>query len=197
MKKIYKDYYKFSKKPLFFKTKSINTFVVHGEGEPMSESFQLAINLLYKLSYAIRMKGKVEKTYEPYSVAPLEGIYTMKDGVDYTGKNKDQFVWKLFINQPPFVNKAMFNKYVKPLIEEDENFKKVKFEKINEGNVVQIGHTGSYDSEPETLKSVFKQLEERKLNYLPGSHHEIYLSDARKTEESKRKTIVRYKVINK
>ena len=63
-----------------------------------------------------------------------------------------------------------------------------------EGTSVQILHVGSYDDEAPVLAALHRE-------YLPehgftfnGSHHEVYLSDPRRTEPSKLRTILRQPV---
>ncbi|GHU27289.1 hypothetical protein FACS1894172_11640 [Spirochaetia bacterium] len=66
-----------------------------------------------------------------------------------------------------------------------------------EGLCVQCMHIGSYDEEPKTIKSMEKYIEENNLVIdinEKRKHHEIYLSDPRKTEKLKIKTILRIPV---
>ncbi len=197
MKNKYKDYYKFkNNKPEYIKIEEMSYLTFEGEGNPnTSLDFQKGIQLLYKFSYKIRMSYKTNDpipNFEKYVVGPLEGIWTFKEGTEHLEFNKDNFKFKLLINQPSFFTQDIFDKYKNELMQENNDFKKINYEKINEGESIQIGHTGSFDNEPETLKLLYSKLEEDKKEILLGSHHEIYLSDFRKVEEDKRKTIIRY-----
>ncbi len=71
---------------------------------------------------------------------------------------------------------------------------KIKYEIFDEGKRIQIMHIGLFDTEPETQQKMFDQLKEDGLEYIPESHHEIYLSDFRRTSPEKLKTMLRYKI---
>lgn len=61
---------------------------------------------------------------------------------------------------------------------------------MNEGKSVQMLHTGPFDNEVETLE-IMRNFMEQQLLQKNGFHHEIYLSDFRKTAPAKLKTILR------
>ena len=100
------------------------------------------------------------------------------------------------IRQPDFVDEA----YAKFIVEEVKKNKphallnEIKFEEIEEGKVVQILHVGSYDSEVESFKIMEEFAKEKGFERAEKIHKEIYLSDARKVEAEKLKTILRFKV---
>ena len=67
----------------------------------------------------------------------------------------------------------------------------------NEGLCVQCMHFGPYDDEPATIEAM--NLYAKEQGYIIDInenryHHEIYLSDPRKTEPAKLKTIIRHPV---
>ncbi len=199
MKNKYKEYYGFkNNKEKYLDIKEMIYLTVKGEGDPeTSKSFKRGIELLYKFSYKVRMSYKSENpipNFEKYVVGPLEGIWTFKKGTEKLEFNKDNFEFKLMINQPSFFTKDIFEKYKNELIKENKDFDKVKYEVFKEGEVIQIGHLGSFDDEPITLIPLFERLKEDGKDYYPGSHHEIYLSDFRRVPIEKRKTIIRYKI---
>ncbi len=197
MKNKYKTYYKFkNNKEEYLNIGEMIYLTFEGEGNPeTSISFKKGIELLYKFSYKIRMSYKTNDTipnFEKYVVGPLEGVWTFKNGTENLPFDKENFEFKLMINQPIFFTKDIFEKYKNELILLDSEFEKVKYEKIIEGETIQIGHLGSFDDEPKTLKILFDRLKNDEKDYYPGSHHEIYLSDFRKVDVDKRKTIIRY-----
>jgi hypothetical protein len=109
-----------------------------------------------------------------------------------------KFIWKSIIRLPEFVDKNVFTwachevKKKKGL-----NTQKAKFIKIKEGLCVQCMHIGSFDKEGETMKLIDNYIAANKLRTDINEkrwHHEIYLSDPRKTEESKKKTVLRIPV---
>ena len=68
----------------------------------------------------------------------------------------------------------------------------------DEGLCVQCMHLGSYDDEPATVARMHEYMEAQ--GYVlditrQRMHHEIYLSDARKTAPEKLKTVIRHPII--
>lgn len=201
-KKELKELYQPSKESIFIvQVPDMNFLMVEGKGNPNnSKEFQDAIEVLYSLSFAIKMmpkKGETPKGYFEYVVPPLEGLW-WTDGKEFDFKNKDKLRWKIMIMQPGFVTPKVFENAVK-IIKEKKNLpalSKVKFESLNEGKCVQILHLGSYSKEPKNIEKMKSFIEENNL-VKNGLHHEIYLSDPRKTASNKLKTILRQPVKNK
>ena len=144
-------------------------------------------------------KGIIPAGYFDYTVYPLEGIWDINEEAKKTfngNLNKDDLVFKLIIRQPSFVDETFAQKILEITTEKKphELLNQVKFEKIYDGECVQMMHLGSYDNEPES----FKQMEDyaRSINKQRRSkvHREIYLSDARKVAPEKLKTVLRFKV---
>lgn len=201
-KKQEKQFYLPKLKPEFIKVPSFNFFSIRGQGNPNNPFFADYIGVLYSLAYAVKMSPKANiapPNYFEYTVYPLEGIWGITEEAKkkYTGKlDKDSLVFNLMIRQPDFVNKQFATEIIErtkkkkphPLLE------RVEFGSIEDGECVQMLHLGSYDNEPES----FKQMEQfcLKNNRTRESkiHREIYLSDARKVESSKLKTVLRFKV---
>lgn len=133
-----------------------------------------------------------------YVVPPLEGFWEQKgvNGIDYS--DKDSFNWISVIRLPDFVTEEEFRWAVK----EAEQKKKidcsaVEFLTVNEGLCVQIMHFGSYDSEPESVSKMENFLAENgfETDFSENRlHHEIYLSDPRKTSPEKCKTVIRHPI---
>lgn len=176
----------------------MNFLTIVGKGNPnTSNDFQEAIDVLYGVSYSIKMspkKGNVPKGYFEYVVPPLEGLWWIS-GEEFNLNNKDRFEWKLMIMQPEFVNQDL----VKLAIELSKKNKdtpsidKLKFESYEEGLSAQILHVGSYDAEKETIEKMKEFIKNNSL-IKNGLHHEIYLSDPRKTSPEKIKTVLRQPV---
>ena len=78
-------------------------------------------------------------------------------------------------------------------IKKNDLIKEIQFEKWSEGRCAQIMHVGPYSTEPATIKMLMEFMAAGGLS-VNGRHHEIYLSDPRKTEPAKMKTIIRYPV---
>lgn len=202
-KKVCKEFYSPKDVPEILDLPSINYAAVRGSGDPNREGgrYQQAISVLYAISYTIKMSYKSSyriKGFYEYIVPPLEGFWRQNGVKGPDDTDKSRFNWISVIRLPDFVTKADFE-WAKT---EAERKKKIdcssaEFLTIKEGLCVQIMHTGSYDKEPETIHTMDAYLMENGYqNDLSESrlHHEIYLSDPRKTVEEKRKTIIRHPI---
>lgn len=110
--------------------------------------------------------------------------------------DKNELIYTLMIRQPRFVNDEVFNRAMK-IVKRKKAHKlldKVKFESIKDSLSVQMLHIGPYDDEPITFKIMQKFCDENNLRLRTKVHREIYLSDFRKTNPEKLKTVLRYKV---
>ena len=202
-KKKEKNLYLPKAKPEIIDIPSFKFFTLEGKGNPNDEFFADYVGALYSLSYGVKMsykKGIEPKGFYDYIVYPLEGVWDLTEkGREEFEKgfiNKSELLFKLMIRQPDFVDEA----YAKFIVEEVKKNKPnvllndVKFEEIEEGKVVQMLHVGSYDSEVESFKIMEEFVKESGFERAEKLHKEIYLSDARKVEAEKLKTILRFKV---
>ena len=179
--------------------------MLEGEGDPNSEMFSQQIEALYSVSYAIRMMLKKGETTDSfvYTVYPLEGIWTTKDGSKDENLNKDQLVYRIMIRQPEQVNLEMVSQAIQQTIKKKDNpyLNQLSFETYEDGMSIQMIHVGSFDTELESFKQMDRFLEgtayERDWITESYVHREIYLSDARKVVPEKRKTVLRYKLKEK
>lgn len=170
--------------------------MIDGEGDPNSSTrYPLAIEALYGMAYGIRAickaAGKV------FTVMPLEGLWGFKDegrqhNFDLTAEDKADFWWTLMILQPDFVTPQMVEQARETVRRKKspELLDAVRFEAHNEGEVVSIMHVGSYADEGPTVKRLHDHIAENGWQ-LSGKHHEIYLSDPRKVESARLKTVIR------
>ena len=202
-KKEYKEFYMPPKKPTIVDVPKMNYIAVRGQGNPNEEDgeYKKAIELLYGIAFTIKMsyKGthKIEGYFQ-YVVPPLEGFWWQDNviGIDYSQKEK--FQWIAVIRLPDFVTKEEFGWAVEEATKKKkEDFSKVEYFTYNEGMCVQCMHIGSYDEEPLTVEKMHAYMEEQgyELDITEERlHHEIYLSDPRRTSEEKLKTVVRHPI---
>lgn len=175
-------------------------FCIKGKGNPNSEDFSNRIGALYSLAYAVKMmpkKGITPDGYFDYTVYPLEGLWDLtEEGRKSEVLNKDELLYTIMIRQPEFVNKEVVEKAFEIVNKKEANplIKEVYFDEIEDGLAVQIMHIGSYDNEPESFNKMKEFIEENGLKIKTLVHREIYLSDARRVEKDKLKTILRYQV---
>lgn len=202
-KKEYKEFYMPKSKPEIVTVPIANYIAVRGKGNPNQEggAYQQAIGILYAVAYTLKMsyKGshKIEGFFE-YVVPPLEGFWWQDNvkGVDYG--DKELFNWISVIRLPNFVTKNEFDWAVAEAAEKKKlDCSKAEFLTLDEGLCVQIMHIGSFDDEPASVAIMDQYLHENGYeNDLTDArlHHEIYLSDARKVEPSKWKTVIRHPI---
>lgn len=202
-KKEYKEFYMPPKKPAIVTVPPMNFIAVRGEGDPNAEGgeYKQAIELLYGIAYTIKMSKKGSRQIEgyfDYVVPPLEGFWWQEgvSGIDYS--RKQDFRWISLIRLPDFVTKADLDW----ALDEAQRKKKTDFSKVgfltyDEGLCVQCMHVGSYDNEPATVEMMhaFMEREGYTLDITDERfHHEIYLSDARRVEADKLKTVIRHPI---
>ena len=202
-KKEYREFYLPKNRPEIVTVPKANYIAVRGHGDPNEPggAYQIAIEVLYSVAYTLKMSYKTDHKIEgffEYVVPPLEGFWWQDgvNGVDYG--DKSTFNWISVIRLPDFVTEADFRWAV------DTAAKKKKLDcpaaellPIDEGLCVQILHIGSYDAEPETVAVLDRFLAENGYvnDFSPiRLHHEIYLSDARKTAPDKLKTVIRHPI---
>lgn len=207
-KKINKELYSATKNVKIINVKPLNYMAIRGNGNPNQENglFQQAIQILYPVAYKLRMSYKTNykiKNFEPYVVPPLEGLWWQKDIKGFDPNRKDLFEWILMIRLPDFIDKKDLD-WAKETIKIQKNLdtNKIFFFNYNEGLSAQILHKGPFDEEIMIVDSMKDQLnklgfeEEFNIDKL-RLHHEIYLSDARKTSPEKLKKIIRHPIILK
>ena len=202
-KKECKEFYMPKSKPEIVDIPRMNYVAVRGTGDPNQEdgAYQRAIGILYGVSYTIKMSCKSDykiKGFFEYVVPPLEGFWWQNgvNGVDYS--DKSGFNWISLIRLPDFVTRADFEWAVQEAGRKKKtDCSPAEFLTLDEGLCVQIMHIGSDDSEPESVALMDSFLKEHGYrNDLSESrlHHEIYLSDPRKTVPEKRKTVIRHPI---
>ena len=205
-KKEYKEFYMPKNKPSIVEIPKMNYIAVRGKGNPNDEEgdYKKTIGLLYGIAFTIKMshKGthKIDGYFE-YVVPPLEGFWWQEDrvGIDYNQKEELNFI--SMIRLPDFVTKKDFDWAIEEATKKKkQDFSKVEFLTYDEGICVQCMHIGSYDNEPVTVEIMHKYMEEN--GYVlditdKRYHHEIYLSDPRKCDVSKLKTVIRHPIKKK
>ncbi|MGP7818598.1 GyrI-like domain-containing protein [Niallia sp. 01092] len=197
-KKDYKELYVPKVKPIIVTVPAIPFIMINGSGDPNGEEFALATAALYSLSYAVKMSYKsnhVPDNYYPYTVFPLEGVWDLIDKT-LPPTIKSNFKYKLMIRQPDFLTDDLFEQFLFKTKKKKPNpfLEKVEFGLITEGLCCQMLHIGSYDNEPESFAMMHTFCEENGYKRTSYTHREIYLSDPRKTEPHKLKTVLRFQV---
>lgn len=202
-KKEYREFYLPKSKPEIVTIPAANYVAVRGTGNPneVDGAYQKAIQILYAVSYTLKMSYKgthqIAGFFE-YVVPPLEGFWWQNgvDGVDYA--DKVSFHWISVIRLPDFIGRADFDWAVQEASRKKKlDCSAAEFLTIDEGLCVQIMHIGPFDQEPETIAVMDRYLQENGYvnDFSEGRlHHEIYLSDPRKADPAKCKTVIRHPI---
>ena len=191
-KKELKELYSPPRKPVMVDVPEMNFLMVDGAGDPnTAKAYQESIEVLYAMSYTLKFMVKFEDPEHDYTVMPLEGLWWGEDEA-YLKGDKDAFKWTSMIMQPAPVKKKLVVKAIEQVKEKRDPvaLPKCRFESFHEGLSAQIMHIGSFSEEGPTVAKVHAYIEEKgfKIN---GKHHEIYLSDFRRTKPERLKTVIR------
>ncbi|MFX0015233.1 MAG: GyrI-like domain-containing protein [Promethearchaeota archaeon] len=168
--------------------------MIDGQGYPgTSQEYQDAMMTLYPLSYTVKFMMK--KYGKDYVVMPLEGLWWAKDMFVFTVafmERKEEWLWTSMIMQPDFITREMIDEAIEEVTKKKNPpaISKVRFETYNEGLSAQIMYFGAYSEEGPTIEQMHNFIKNRGYK-LRGKHHEIYLSDPRRTKPEKLKTIIR------
>lgn len=202
-KKEYKELYQPKSKPQIVEVPPMNYIAVRGTGDPNEDdgAYQQAISVLYAVAYTLKMSYKTDYKiagFFEYVVPPLEGFWWQDDVDSVNYADKSGFHWISVIRLPDFVTKSDFDWAVETAAKKKKlDCSSAKFLTIEEGLCVQMMHVGSYDDEPASVALMDDYLTENGyVNDLTAErlHHEIYLSDPRKTAPEKRKTVLRHPI---
>ncbi|HWR85815.1 MAG TPA: GyrI-like domain-containing protein [Rhodoglobus sp.] len=158
---------------------------VDGHGDPnTSPEFAVAVEALYPAAYALKFASKRELGRD-YVVPPLEGLWWADDMTAFTAaRDKSAWDWTLLILVPDWIPGGMLGAIDPP----------VRVQALEEGRCVQTLHVGSFDDEAPVLARMHDEIIPGHGFVMTGHHHEIYLSDRRRTAPGKLRTILRQPV---
>jgi len=171
--------------------------MIDGHGDPNAEqAYQEAVEALYAVAYKLKFASK--KTLgKDYVVPPLEGLWWSEDMETFTTRrDKRAWNWTMMIMQPDWITPGMFETACQQVDAKKDlpALPLLRLETYHEGLAVQILHVGSYDDEGPTLARMHEAFIPQHGYEMVGKHHEIYLSDPRRTAPEKLKTVLRQPV---
>lgn len=175
--------------------------VEKGSEPGKSPQFALATEALYGLSYTLKFMFKKRKTNAvDYPVMALEGLWWVEDGF-FDIAVKDNWFYTLMIMQPEIVTREIFEEareQVRKKKGDSDMLNMARLAYFEEGLCVQTLHIGPYATEPATIDRMKEFMAENGLKDsvgpIGGKHHEIYMSDPRKSAPEKMKTVLRHPV---
>lgn len=178
---------------------TMNFLKIDGEGDPnTSQAYQDAIEALFSVSYTLKFMIKKGEQQIDYGVLPLEGLWWSDDPSEFSVENKEKWKWTSMIMQPEYVTNDLFEAAVDQ-VKKKKNLvalSKMRFDSYKEGTSAQIMHIGPFSEEGPTIEKLYSFIKDNGYQ-LTGKHHEIYLSDFRKTAPDKLKTIIRQPIMKK
>ena len=199
-KKQFKSLYLPKKQPAMITVPPIRFAMLDGQGDPNGEVFAEAVTALYSFSYAVKMSYKskdIPDGYYDYTVFPLEGVWDLVDK-NKISADKSNYAYTIMIRQPDFLTAELATRFITEVKKKKPNawLDQIRLEELEEGNCCQMLHLGGYDDEPASFAQMEEFCSEHGYRRSDKTHREIYLSDPRRTEMSKLKTVLRFKVEN-
>jgi hypothetical protein len=173
--------------------------MIDGHGDPnTAQEYADAVEALYAVAYRIKFASK-RALDQDYVVPPLEGLWWSADMNTFASGDKSAWDWTMMIMQPEWIDGRMVEQAVQQVAKSKglPALPKLRLETYHEGLAVQILHVGSYDDEAPTLARLHDEFLPENGLIETGKHHEIYLSDPRRTAPERLKTVLRQPVKSK
>lgn len=196
-KKSMKEYYlPSSKEVVVVDVPEMQFLMIDGMGSPGdSQEYLDALGALYPIAFKTKFLSKAKG--KDYVVPPLEGLWWADNMKDFMEGNRDKWKWSMMIMQPDWITQKIINEAIKSTIEKKPELKnivsKLRFQKYKEGKAAQILHIGPYSEEGPTIEKIHNFIKSNGgiFNGHINKHHEIYLSDPRKSKPENMKTVIR------
>ena len=171
--------------------------MVDGQGDPnTAQEYTDALAALYPVAYKLKFASRADLDRD-YVVMPLEAIWWASDMDAFTSaRDTSAWHWTAMILVPDWIVTDMYDAVVAELARKDPPacLDEVRLEALREGRCVQTLHVGSYDDEAPVLAEMHHEFIPRSGLQKAGRHHEIYLSDPRRVQRSRLRTILRQPV---
>ncbi|WP_026818661.1 GyrI-like domain-containing protein [Arthrobacter castelli] len=194
--KLHRAYYSPPASPVLKNFGPVPYIAIDGRGAPGGPAHNAAIGAQYPVAYAAKFAAKAQG--RDFVVAKQEGLWWFDAGEKRPAAQvpREQWNWTLLIRVPDYIDAAALSRATaaaaskKP---ELESIEQVYFKELDEGDCVQMMHHGPFEDEPQTVAAMNEFMANRGLEY-NGDHHEIYLTDIRRTPAAKWRTVLRYPV---
>jgi hypothetical protein len=170
----------------------MNFLMIDGKGDPnTSQAYAAAVEALFTVSYTVKFIMKKGPSAVDYGVMPLEGLWWAHDMTQFSVTDKSSWNWTMMIMQPSFVTQEIIDRAIAD-VKKKKNpaaISRLRLEAFAEGKCAQILHVGPFSEEGPTVEKVHQFIAAHGKR--AGKHHEIYLTDIRKADPAKWKTIIR------
>ena len=167
--------------------------MIDGEGDPnTSREYAAALEALFSVSYTAKFMVKRAAQGVDYAVMPLEGLWWSDDMSSFRTGDRAKWKWTMMIMQPDFVEAGVIHESIAEVKRKKKALTAtdgLRLQDFTEGRCAQILHVGPFSEEGPTIQRVHEFIAARSA--LAGKHHEIYLSDIRRADPARWKTIIR------
>jgi hypothetical protein len=166
--------------------------MIDGQGDPNhSPAYTQAVEALFTVSYTAKFMVKKAPKGRDYAVMPLEGLWWADDMQAFHDGDRASWRWTMMIMQPAFVPESILQAAMTQVAAKKQlpGLARLRIEKFEEGRCAQTLHIGPFTEEGPTIERVHAHIEAR--SSLRGRHHEIYLTDIRRADPARWKTIIR------
>ena len=190
LKKAQRDLYFPPREPVIVQVPLMRFIMLDGAGSPEDEEYAQAIQALYPIAYGLKFALKDQGL--DFTVMPLEGLWWADDPAAFAAGDKDAWKWTAMIRVPDEVDQASLET-VRGKAEAtggSSAVSRVRLEDFEEGTAAQVMYVGPFAEEGPAIEKLHAFIAENGLA-LRGRHHEIYLSDPRRTAPEKLKTVIR------
>ncbi len=181
---------------VFVDVPPMNYLMIDGAGDPnVTPEYQAAVETLYAVAYGLKFALKRSAAGLDYVVMPSEGLWWAEDMELFSTAKKADWRWTMMMAQPPEVDQKLVAEVSAQTAKKKAlpALARLRFEKFEEGHCAQIMHHGPYEAEAPTVARLHECIAAAGFQRR-GKHHEIYLSDPRKTAEEKMRTVLRQPV---
>jgi len=182
-----------AKEPAAVEVPALGFLMIDGEGDPnTSKAYAEAVEALFALAYALKFAVKKGVQAIDYGVMPLEGLWWADDMTSFTSGDRSDWKWTTMIMQPAFISRELVGETAASVTTKKglPGLSRVRFETFEEGLAAQIMHLGPFSGEGPTIERLHAFILASGCE-LFGKHHEVYLSDIRKADPAKWKTVIR------
>ena len=173
----------------------VHYLMIGGEGAPGGPAYLAALETLYPAAYAIKFHSKLVLGRD-YVVPPLEGLWWSEDRQAFVENRRDEWLWTMMILLPDWIGQADYDQAMAGVEAKrpQQDFSPLRRDVLKEGRCLQLLHLGSFADEAPVLHRLHHEIMPARGLTFAGKHHEVYLSDPRRTAPEKLRTILRQPV---
>lgn len=172
---------------------SMRYLMIDGHGDPNTQTYADAVATIFPVAYKLKFLSKRELDRD-YVVMPLEALWWSEDMTTFTtGRDKSRWDWTALNLVPDWITDEQFARACAAAADAPA-VGRIRLDTLTEGRCVQTLHVGPFDDEGPVLAEMHDEFIPAQGLRMSGRHHEVYLSDIRRTDPAKLRTILRQPV---